>query len=229
MIIIDNREKASQVPKLLERLQVPFNFSTLDVGDYLIGQEICVERKTIDDYISSLLSGRLHQELYKMSYTYELSYLAIIGYPSVALQMRNLSRALIISSLVGTAFKRAPDGKMGHISLLAPLETEYDFALSLKFLYKKYLEQKPRLPSFTKINIPDEDRLVYILSAFPNIGEVRAKKLLSKFGTISNIANASVQQLAEVIGEKTGLNLFLWMHKTYTEKKDEEKTKNTLR
>jgi len=157
-----------------------------------------------------------------MSYTYPLSFVAIIGYPSVELQMRNLKRPVLISSLVGTAYNRAPDGKQGHISLLAPLETEFDFVLALKFLHEKYLEQKPRLPSFIKVNFSDQDWLIYILGAYPNIGEVRAKKLLSKFGTISNIANASAQQLAEVVGEKTGLNLFLWLHKIYEEKKEVE-------
>ena len=221
VIVVDNREKRSPIPQLLEKLEVPIHFATLNVADYLIG-DVAVERKTMSDYIGSLISGGLHQELYKMSTAYELSYTAIIGFPSIELQARQMKRATLISSLVGTTFKRSPDGKQGIVSLLAPLETEYDFALALKFLHEKASEQKPRLPTF-RINFSDADRLVYIMQSFPNIGEVKSKKLLSQFKTISNICNATPQQLAEILGEKRGLEFYLWLHKVYEEGKKEKK------
>jgi len=215
MIIVDSREKQSNIPKLLSELEVQYSIATLDVGDYIIGEEICVERKTISDYISSLISGRLHNELYKMSYTYNLSFLAIIGFPTIELQQRSMGRPMFISSIVGSTYKTAIEGKQGRICILAPLETDFDFALALKYLHQKYIEQKPRLPTIPKDVVSDKDRMVFVLSAFPNVGEVKSKQLLEKFTTLNNIFNATSKELSETIGEKRGLELFLWLHKIY--------------
>ena len=233
MIIVDNRERASSVPMLLEKLGISLHYANLETGDYLLGDDICIERKTIGvlegnqdveegDFLTSLFNGRLHNQLYKMSYTYSLSYLAIIGYPSIELEKRCISRDLYISSVVGATFKRAIEGKQGFIGLLQ-FETVYDFALALKYLHQKYIERKPRLPTIPRDAISDKDRLVFVLSSFPNVGEVNSKKLLSQFKTISNICNATPQQLGELLGEKRGLEFYLWLHKVYEENKEEVK------
>ena len=36
---------------------------TLEVGDYILSPEICVERKSISDLIGSLNSGRLYNQV----------------------------------------------------------------------------------------------------------------------------------------------------------------------
>lgn len=36
---------------------------TLEVGDYIVTPEICVERKSVSDLIQSLNSGRLYNQM----------------------------------------------------------------------------------------------------------------------------------------------------------------------
>jgi ERCC4-type nuclease len=50
----------------------------------------------------------------------------------------------------------------------------------------------------------------YIISAFPEIGMKNARLLLSHFGSVQAIVNASLEELVAVkgIGEKTGQRVF---------------------
>jgi len=42
----------------------------LQVGDYILTSEICIERKSISDLIGSLLSGRLYNQAVSMTRHY---------------------------------------------------------------------------------------------------------------------------------------------------------------
>ena len=55
-IIADNREKRSGLPDLLSKMDIEFSQADLIAGDYLINDEILIERKTKHDFIQSLLA-----------------------------------------------------------------------------------------------------------------------------------------------------------------------------
>ena len=65
MILIDYREGQSDVPQELKNLGVPTTMTTLEVGDYVVSgrENICVSRKECVDYVGSLTSGHLNNEL----------------------------------------------------------------------------------------------------------------------------------------------------------------------
>jgi len=54
------REFRSSLPVILDECGVTIVPVTLEIGDYVLAPEICVERKSISDLISSLASGRLY-------------------------------------------------------------------------------------------------------------------------------------------------------------------------
>ena len=58
--MVDMREFRSSLPILLDEVGITVVPVTLEVGDYILAPEICVERKAIPDLISSLNSGRLY-------------------------------------------------------------------------------------------------------------------------------------------------------------------------
>lgn len=53
------REFRSTLPSLLHAAGLLVIPATLTVGDYVLTPDICVERKSIPDLVSSLNSGRL--------------------------------------------------------------------------------------------------------------------------------------------------------------------------
>ena len=57
-VIVDMREFRSELPSLLHKRGIDIEPKTIEVGDYILTPEICVERKSISDLI-----GRVHLRL----------------------------------------------------------------------------------------------------------------------------------------------------------------------
>ena len=58
-VIVDMREFRSTLPSLLHASKLLVIPATLTVGDYVLTPDICVERKSVPDLLSSFNSGRL--------------------------------------------------------------------------------------------------------------------------------------------------------------------------
>ena len=202
MIIVDYREKRTRVVEQLQGMGIPLRFEDLPVGDYIIRSEhgdVCIERKTVEDYVDSLISGRLHTQLYQMSYNFPVSVLLIEGYLDEVLMYRNIKRQVYISSLAGSLYKRAPDGCQGVINVIM-LPNYFDSALFLKYLHEKAENYEPRLPKLKRYKMSEDEQLVTLLSTLPGVGEKRAEKLLKRFGSLKNLVNASYSEIASVDG-----------------------------
>src|SRR3989344_5413538 len=61
-IIVDEREKKSGIPDLLKAVGVNIEMKMLPLGDYIVAPETVVERKTINDLVSSIFDGRLFDQ-----------------------------------------------------------------------------------------------------------------------------------------------------------------------
>ncbi|XP_053367000.1 DNA repair endonuclease XPF [Clarias gariepinus] len=76
-VIVDMREFRSELPSLLHRRGLDIEPVTLEVGDYILTPEICVERKSVSDLIGSMQSGRLYTQCLSMSRFYRRPVLLI--------------------------------------------------------------------------------------------------------------------------------------------------------
>ena len=76
-VIVDMREFRSDLPSLLYKRGIDIEPITLEVGDYILTPEICVERKSISDLIGSLNSGRLYNQSTSMTRFYSRPMLLI--------------------------------------------------------------------------------------------------------------------------------------------------------
>jgi len=201
---VDNHESRSIVPRELEKFGVEIKFADLAVGDYLLSDTLCVERKEINDYVSSLTSGHLHTQLYDLSTNFDASYLIVEGIISEALMYRKIKREVYLSSLAGASLKRSSEGKKGIVQIIN-LETAFDTAVFLKSLSEKLGGNEPRIPPISRMKRGAGDQLVFIVSSLPGIGEIRAKKLLEHFGDLKSLVNADADEIASIrgIGTKT--------------------------
>ena len=221
MIVVDVGEKRSSIPRLLEKLEVEFEFDHLPVGDYVV-EWVAVERKTVNDYLSSKESGHLDKQLYELSRNFKLSYLVIEGFVSEALMYRRLPRYAYLSSLVGSSLKRSPDGEQGQI-VTVNLDSEYDTAMFLKALDDKIRRgDYVRLPKIEKASFKPSDWAVYVLSSLPGVGEARAKALLKRFGSLRAVFSASPPDLSKVegIGRKTADSLYKLFNTVFDPQKE---------
>jgi len=192
-IIADYREKNSLVCSELVSLGSDCEFQELKVGDFLIGN-VAVERKTVSDFISSMINKRLLRQLEELK-QYEKRLLIIEGIEEQEL------------------YNDSPEGMNGNairgMLLYIALETNTptiftkDYQDTARFLHliKKRIEKGPKEISLQakKRNLSFKEQKQFIIESFPNIGPVKAKKLLKKFRTISNIINADEPALKEIL------------------------------
>ncbi|KAJ8664216.1 hypothetical protein QAD02_005253 [Eretmocerus hayati] len=69
-VIVDMREFRSELPSLLHQRGIEIEPVTLQIGDYILSPEICVERKSIADLIGSFNHGRLYNQAIAMTRYY---------------------------------------------------------------------------------------------------------------------------------------------------------------
>lgn len=192
-IIVDTREKNSLVLANLTN-ETEIELKQLEIGDYLIGNTI-IERKTFSDFISSMISKRLLEQLIQMQ-KYKTRLLILEGKDFEKLD--EMQSKLNPNSIRGMLLSIAIEFNTGIIFTKDSSET----AKYLILLAKRQLKNPQESSFHSKKPDSKKQKLEYILESFPNIGPKNARVLLKKFKTLKNIINASQEELEEQIGKK---------------------------
>ena len=90
-IIVDEREKKSGIPKLLSSIGVKTEIKTLPIGDYIVAPETIVERKSIQDLISSVFDGRLFDQCDRLKNNFEFPIILVEGNINAIEENRKIS------------------------------------------------------------------------------------------------------------------------------------------
>ncbi len=191
-IVIDIHEKNSMIlSELKSNNEIELLVHSLKIGDYLIGSTI-IERKTINDFVSSMLNKRLVEQLRHMR-KYKSRILIIEG------NLKNLYPDK------GSSLN--PNAIRGFIlSIMANYNTNVIFTMNyedtinyLITLAKQQLKSKADISLHSRIPKTIKEQKKYILEAFPNIGPKKAEKLLDKFKTLNQVFNSSEEELKEIL------------------------------
>jgi len=211
-IIIDSREASSSIIKELSRLDIDLELKSLDIGDYVLSDRIVVERKTIEDFITSIMDGRLFNQLIKLKSAYEFPLLIIEG------DFSHASSAISFESFIGAIVSTIIDYKTPIIWTKNPIETA---SLLFHIAKREQLKEKhePRIRYEVKPVDPNELK-EYIVAGLPHINKTLAKRLLKKFKTVEKVFTASIKELQEVngIGEKISKEIKKVLTEEYEEK-----------
>ena len=205
-IIVDYRERNSLVASTLVEFGFEIEFRELKVADYLVNN-VAIERKTVSDFISSMINHRLVKQLEELQ-QYENKLLIIEGIDEQELYSddeEHLEGKHIKENHGLSLHPNAIRGFLLSVTLKHKIpviltKNYEDTAKYLSLLARK--KEKESSLNVTKKSLNKKERLQFILEGFPGIGPKTAKKLLSHFHTIKNIANASAEELTEVIGKK---------------------------
>lgn len=196
-IIIDYREKNCLVPSHLKKLGFEIEFKELKVADYLI-KDIVIERKTVSDFICSMINGRLLNQLEELQ-QYENKLLVIEGIDEQELYSDDNHSGMNANSIRGFLLSIL----LRHKIPIIFAKNYEDTAKFISILSKKKTKEPPL--NIKKKSLNKKEQLQFILEGFPGIGPKTAKKLLEKFGTIKKIVNASEEELKNVLGKKADI------------------------
>ncbi|MEM4270534.1 MAG: ERCC4 domain-containing protein [Candidatus Pacearchaeota archaeon] len=189
-IIADIHEKNSLIISELVQLGANVEKRKLEVGDYVVN-DVIIERKTLQDFLSSMLNKRLQYQLRNMQNN-KKSLLIIENFESEPeLNINpNCIKGFIMSIL---------------LEYKIPIIFTKDSKETADYLYLLAKKSKSSCQSLRiKIkNLNKKEKIQYILEGFPSIGPITAKKLLKKFGSLKNIINANEKDLEEILGKKT--------------------------
>ncbi|MBN2486607.1 MAG: hypothetical protein JXB34_11590 [Bacteroidales bacterium] len=100
-IVADHREAASRIPGLLEEYGAEVVRKQLKTGDYILNDEIVVERKSRDDFIISIIQGRLFTQCAALKRADRHSVLLIEGNPYQT--KHNIDRKAIQGALLSVS------------------------------------------------------------------------------------------------------------------------------
>jgi ERCC4-type nuclease len=199
-MIVDNRERNFEILEGLEEQGVEMTFAQLPVGDYIISDRICVERKTVSDFEGSIINSRLFDQVKRLHESFAKPILLIEGSRDEARLSSNV--------MLGTIMKLYVDYNTQVVISSDEQETAYILS---RFAEHEQNEEKrePRLVGLKKAYTDDQWQ-IFILSSIPGIGVKLAKKLISHFKTVRGVASASVDDLVEVekIGKKKAERIY---------------------
>ncbi|MBI3033451.1 DEAD/DEAH box helicase [Candidatus Woesearchaeota archaeon] len=211
-IFADYREKGSGVIKELLELGASLTLEKLETADYLLSSDAAVEYKTQDDFIDSLIDGRLLQQIKIMKSTFQKPLVLVEGMQDLY-SIRNINPNAI-RGMIATI----------TVSFNIPLiytKTFKDSAAMLYTIAKREQDEKGRDFSLHGSKKPLDifQQQEYLVSALPGVGATLAKPLLRKFKNIKNLVNATEEDLKQVdlIGEIKAKNIKKVLDNDYSE------------
>jgi Fanconi anemia group M protein len=201
-IIIDNRERNEELLDAIGAKGLEIEFRTAHVGDYIISDRVCIERKTVADFESSLINGRLFEQVKRLKENYELPILVLEGDVEYFRLRNSVINGAIAALYIdyGIMVLHTSDAKSTGEVIASMAKHEHD-----KNIREPSLKGGAR--AYTREQFQE-----FIIGNIPGIGSKLARSLLEHFKSIKNIANAEKGDLVKV--EKIGKKKAEMIHKT---------------
>jgi ERCC4-related helicase len=190
-LFVDDRETASKVVEVLSDMGAAITLQRLEQGDYAIGDRIVIERKTVRDFVDTLVDRDLIGQLRALASAAPRPVLIIEGqdiytqrdiHPNA---IRGTLAAITVDLGISLLYSRDESDTAQMIFILAKREGEpaSERRLAQRKSYQSLQEQQE-----------------LIIAAFPDIGLKNARLLLDHFGSIQSIINAELEELCSVKG-----------------------------
>ena len=211
-IIVDDRERNA---KLLDLLNEKFDVQRerLEVGDFIVSDRIVVERKTLEDFLASLLDKRIFEQIQKMKAAFQKPIIIVEGSLNIEdlFYLRNIHpnaiRGLLLTIMVDEGipiiFTKNEEETVNLLEILARREQINE-------------KRMPQIKVVKKIRTIS-DAQEALVASIPGINKQLAVNLLTYFKSPKNIANASISELLEVplIGKEKAKRIFEVFNSNY--------------
>ncbi|EGN92951.1 hypothetical protein SERLA73DRAFT_127060 [Serpula lacrymans var. lacrymans S7.3] len=237
-VIVDMREFRSTLPSLLHASSLLIIPATLTVGDYVLTPDICVERKSIPDLVSSFNSGRLYTQCELMSVHYKQPILLIEFEENKSFSLETVSELKSYAKPSSKYPSKKPAGP-SDTDRAAPSVQSKLVLLTLHFPRVRIIWSSSPYATTDIFNDlkannyePDSARAVAIgaeddpeagagvnaaaeelLRCLPGITAKNVKYVMSKVQSVRELCEMSNEQVQEILGVGPGKACWEFMHK----------------
>lgn len=193
-IAVDNREP-DEVCDYLEGLGAELEVLQLSVGDYQVSDRLVIERKTREDFESSIIDGRLFSQVASLVASVERAVLIVEGdAPGESRLSRNAllgAYASLVSDFGCALFFTKSQSATAELVFAIACHEQ----LGKNRLISVYAKKKAHTLA---------EQQLAVVEALPNVGPTLARALLEYFDTVENVMSAPESELLEVgkIGAK---------------------------
>jgi ERCC4-type nuclease len=210
-IITDHRESRTRTIQWLRSFDAEIVEKQLDVADYIVSESVGIERKTVADFLSSLLDQRLFSQMEKLTESFGRPLLIVEGEQ----QSLFTSRRMHPNSIHGALSTITLDYKVPIIWTSDPRLT------AAQIYWTGYREQikgrgRPSARVCKKMR-GEKELQEFLVSGLPKINTKLSRRLLSEFGTVRNVFSATEEMLMEVdgIGKKKAREIWCALNGSY--------------
>ena len=221
-VVVDMRDFRSSLPSILHKSGLDIIPKTIEIGDYILTPDICVERKSIVDLIGSLASGRLYQQCQAMCNTYEHPMLLIEFDESNGFSLQNYSA--VSDSVVTTSLQTQLTLITLHFPKLRMIWSQSEYTTANIFHELKKNKEDPDeavaenlLKNMNTKYGEFNHSVVNSLLALPGVTSKNYFLIARKFKDIRELSSATQESLSEALKNKEdGKSLFEFFNKNET-------------
>ncbi|KRY30677.1 DNA repair endonuclease XPF [Trichinella spiralis] len=216
-IVVDMREFRSELPTQLHVRGVRLVPVTLTVGDYIITPDVCVERKSINDLISSLIHGRLYAQCRAMNNYYKKQILLVQlgdskkGWHRIGDQLAARLACLTLN--------------FPKLSIIWAMNALSAAELLIDFKWKRNEPNANEAVAFGKEEIPEEQlkqgQTVEVLRRLPSVDSKNIGTFLKASVNLKQLFTSSQEELEKIVGNQLAAkDLYMFINEDFKQNTD---------
>lgn len=188
-IQVDTREKGRILDRLAGLDGVTLEFVEMDLGDYLLPNDLIIERKSATDLILSVVDRSLWDKVAKLRTQHERVVYIVEGdlytarFHQQALDIHRALAMMVVNH--GVSILPSSDGENSAMLI---------YLLGLAAIEGQTVPERPGKPTIRL------DAQHYLLSGLPGVDSDRAEALIRHFGSARAAVAADAEALAKVEG-----------------------------
>jgi Fanconi anemia group M protein len=216
VILADHREIASNVTRHLRQHDAEIREIQLKVGDYIVSERVAVERKSVPDFLQSIIDQRLFKQMEQLADSYEKPVLILEGNPEMLFLERNMHENTVRGVLSSIAIDY-------RIPIIWTHNSKETASQIYWMAYREQVQESKGLQiRCNKKNHSFSHNQEFLVAGLPNISNVLSKRLLKHFGTVRDVYDATPEELMKVegIGKEKAKKIWELINAGYEEKED---------
>jgi len=226
-VAVDVREFRSALPSILHQGGMRLAPATLTVGDFVLSNAHCIERKSISDLFGSFASGRLYTQAEAMVKHYKVPCLLIEFDPTKAFCLQNENqlgpevKTDSVCSKIALLTMHFPQlrllwtrGPHETLKLFRDLKKNHDEVdVSRTIDVGRNETEEALLHPEDKDSDDVNETAREMLLRLPGVNVHSARRIMERCDSIAELCSLSREDLRKIVGPSAGQKLFTFLHR----------------